>query len=95
MGGKGFIRLETSNGIRVSKIVFLIFRICINKYTFLKWSTRKYLPKFTMTQKVHFHAPKCTLNQKLNYMNPRGYNARKVISELYASYELQCIVSGR
>ena len=32
MGGKGFTRLETSNGIRVSKIVFLIFRICVNKY---------------------------------------------------------------
>ena len=26
---------------------------------------------------------------------PQGYNARKVISEVYASFELQCTVSGR
>ena len=26
---------------------------------------------------------------------PKGYNARKVISEVYASFVLQCAVTGR
>ena len=28
-------------------------------------------------------------------LNIQGYNARKVISEVYASFVLQCTVSGR
>ena len=48
------------------------------QYTLLKCitRTRKNLRKFTIKQKVHFHAPKWTFNldpiwdEKWNYMNP-------------------------
>ena len=42
-----------------------------------------------------FHSNKVIIQGKLFQRCTQGYNARKVISEVYGSFALQCIVSGR
>ena len=37
----------------------------------------------------------CNLMSTSNYIEAQGYKVRKVISEVYASFVLQCTVYGR
>ena len=43
-------------------------------------------------KKVLLNCPLVTVN---TFRSEQGFNARKVISEVYASFVLQCTVTGR
>ncbi len=78
--------------IDLPTVNFLLTEI---KVTFgvLASETMKEILRFFSSQKTISSA--CFLSKGFNQTRPQGYNARKVISELYASFVLQCTVTGR